>query len=49
LDDTWYFISASTLNHAHFLASPRAKALLRDRLKELTVEGDDFGRPIRTL
>ena len=44
LDDTWYFISASTLKHALFLVPPRAKVLLRDQLKELTVE---FGIVLR--
>ncbi len=38
LNDTWYFITAATLNHARFLASPRAKVLVRDQLKELIVE-----------
>ena len=40
LDDTWYIISASTLNHAHFLASKRAKVLVRDKLKSLIVAFD---------
>lgn len=35
LDDTWYIITASTLNHTPFLAEYRAKVLLRDKLKEL--------------
>src|SRR5690348_3069488 len=34
-DDTWYMITASTLNHAPFLTSEQAKALVRDRLQEL--------------
>lgn len=38
LDDTWYIITASTLNHALFLASERAKALVRDKLRSLVVE-----------
>ncbi|MGC8787604.1 MAG: REP-associated tyrosine transposase [Anaerolineae bacterium] len=38
LDDAWYFISVSTLDHARFLASGRAKALVRDQLKELITE-----------
>lgn len=38
LDDTWYIITAATLNHALFLASERAKALVRDKLKSLIVE-----------
>jgi putative transposase len=35
LDDTWYIVTASTLNRIRFLAEYRAKALLRDRLEEL--------------
>ncbi|GAB4147146.1 MAG: transposase [Candidatus Promineifilaceae bacterium] len=35
LDDTWYIITAATLNHTPFLREERAKALLRDKLKEL--------------
>jgi len=35
LDESWYIITASTLNHTPFLASGRAKALVRDKLKEL--------------
>ncbi len=37
LDNTWYIVTASTLNHAHFLASERAKALVRDKLQSLIV------------
>ncbi|RLC75718.1 MAG: hypothetical protein DRJ03_21590, partial [Chloroflexi bacterium] len=37
LDDTWYIITASTLNHAPFLTSDRAKVLVRDKLKSLIV------------
>jgi len=40
LDDTWYIITASILNHAPFLASERAKALVRDKLKSLIVAFD---------
>lgn len=35
LDDTWYIITAATLNHTSFLREERAKAFLRDKLKEL--------------
>jgi len=38
LDESWYIITASTLNHTPFLASGRAKALVRDKLKELIRE-----------
>ena len=38
LDDTWYIITAATLNHAPLLSSDRAKALVRDKLKELIQE-----------
>lgn len=38
LDDAWYIITASTLNHTRFLADFRAKALLRDKLKELALK-----------
>ena len=38
LDDTWYIITASTLNYTPFLSSGRAKALVRDKLKELIQE-----------
>ena len=38
LDDTWYFITAATLNHVPYLAEERAKTLLRDTLKALVVE-----------
>jgi len=38
LDDTWYIISAATLKHTPFLASHRAKARVRDELKDLVIE-----------
>jgi putative transposase len=38
LDDTWYIISASTLNHAPLLHSEQAKAWTRDKLKTLIAE-----------
>lgn len=38
LDDTWYIVTASTLNHAPLLLDGYAKALVRDRLKELMPE-----------
>jgi putative transposase len=34
-DDTWYMITASTLNHAPLLTSVQAKAIVRDRLEDL--------------
>ncbi len=37
LDDTWYIITASTLNHAPFLTSEQAKVLVRDKLKSLII------------
>jgi putative transposase len=38
LDNTWYIITAATLNHTRFLASDRAKIWLRDKLKDLIQE-----------
>jgi hypothetical protein len=38
LDNTWYIITAATLDHAPFLAADRAKVLVRDRLQELVLE-----------
>ncbi len=35
LDNTWYIITSATLDHAHLLASDRAKTLVRDKLKTL--------------
>lgn len=35
LDETWYIITASTLNHQHFLREERAKVMLRDKLLDL--------------
>ena len=34
IDDTWYAISSATLKHTPFLTSERAKALVRDTLKD---------------
>jgi putative transposase len=34
-DNTWYMITASTLNHAPFLISEQVKLLVRDKLQEL--------------
>ena len=34
-DETWYMITASTLNHAPFLSNDQAKELVRDKLQEL--------------
>ena len=44
LDDTWYMLTASTLNRVHYLASERAKMLVRDRLRELIVQ---FGMTLK--
>lgn len=38
LDDSWYAITAATLNHEMFLSTDRAKALVRDKLQELIQE-----------
>ena len=38
LDNTWYIITASALNHERVLAHKRAKALVRDKLRELVSE-----------
>ncbi len=38
LDDTWTIITAATVNHVPFLASQRAKAFLRNKLRELIQE-----------
>jgi len=38
LDDTWYIVTAATLNHAPLLSDVYAKALIRDRLRELMPE-----------
>lgn len=38
LDDTWYIITASTVDHTRFLVGEGAKSLLRDKLKELVLE-----------
>jgi putative transposase len=38
LDDTWYFITASTLGQAHFLSSDAAKNLVCDNIEELIIE-----------
>ena len=38
LDNTWYIITAATLDHTPFLAADRAKVLARDRLQELVLE-----------
>lgn len=38
LSDTWYIITAATLNHAPYLAEARAKQLLRDQLQQRVVE-----------
>ena len=35
VDDTWYMITASTLNHAPFLKSDQAKVLVRDTFQNL--------------
>ena len=40
LDNTWYIITAATLDHAPFLAADRAKVLVRDRLQELVLESE---------
>jgi putative transposase len=34
-DDTWYMITASTLNHAPFLRSEQAKMIVHDKLQDL--------------
>jgi len=44
LDDTWYIITAATLNHAHLLSRETAKTLVSDTLKELIIE---FGITLR--
>ncbi len=38
LDNTWYIITATTLDHASFLVSERAKTLVRDTLESLVLE-----------
>jgi len=38
LDDTWYIVTAAILNHAPLLSDRYAKALARDRLRELVPE-----------
>ena len=37
LDDTWYMITASTWNRSRLMASDRAKAFLRDKLRDLVL------------
>lgn len=38
LDDSWYIVTASTVDHTRFLVGDAAKSLLRDKLKELVLE-----------
>ncbi|MBE2201568.1 MAG: transposase [Anaerolinea sp.] len=38
LDDTWYIITASTYQQAHYLASDQARILVRDKIQELIQE-----------
>ena len=38
LDDTWYFISASTHHRERLLSEEKAKAMMRDKLKALVIE-----------
>ena len=40
LDNTWYIITASTVDHARFLCDDLAKELVRDKLKDLVIEFD---------
>ena len=37
LDETWYIITASTLNHQSFFVEDRAKLFLCEKLKELVI------------
>ncbi len=38
LDDSWYFVTASTYRRHHLFASSPRKAMLRDNLKAQLVE-----------
>jgi len=38
LDNAWYIVTAATSNHSSFLASERAKTLVRDKLRSLIIE-----------
>ena len=44
LDDTWYLITASTVNHGPVLSGTHAKALFRRELRKLIVQ---FGMKLR--